>query len=578
MGLGAALVRAGLGGLGRLPDRTVRGLTRRLFARSWRRFDRACEDPVAAQTTQLRRILDRAAQTEFGRVHGFADVTDFEGYRARVPVRDHAGFLPWLDRVAAGEPDVLVPGRPSFLGRSSGTTGRPKLIPVTPAYRAEFRRPRRVWACQMVEAFPGLLRGRVLAMHSPLVEGRSPGGIPFGSVTVGLTTRPGRPEAALRDGLLDAVPRGVFALDDFELKYQAAVRFALQAPVSLVAAINPSTLVLLAQTLETCADRLEADLRSGGFFRQEALPRALRCRLRPAAAVADRLAASVRAHGYPVWTEVFPELVGMACWKGGSAPFYLGQLGRWFPGIEAMDYGFLATEGGFTFPLSPDRPGGVVAVTGHVLEFVPADEAAEGCYEGARLADALEPGARYRVLVTGSHGLYRYDIDDVVECTGRYRRTAEVAFVGKGGLVSSVTGEKLTEAHASAAAEQASAALGIPLSGVVLGLELGSPPAYTWGIEPSGALAPGDGDALVARLEAALREQNGEYAAKRASGRLGPPRWVELARGSFAAERSRRVAAGAPDAHVKLPHLAPDPEQFAAWLARARVGATGRGG
>jgi hypothetical protein len=198
-------------------------------------------------------------------------------------------------------------------------------------------------------------------------------------------------------------------------------------------------------------------------------------------------------------------------------------------------------------------------VLGHVLEFVPEGELGADGQGPALLADALEPGQRYRVVVTGAHGLYRYDINDVVECVGRHRRTARIAFVHKGGNMLSITGEKVGERHVVEAMAGAEAELGQRASGFSVACVLGQPPRYVLAVEPRESL---DDDALrrlLAAFERRLEEVNVEYAAKRASGRLGPARLAVLRRGAFDAERGRRVAAGAPDAQVKPPHLTRDP-------------------
>lgn len=549
-------VRALLGALGSLPDDTLRGLSRALFARSWRRFEAACDAPREAQTARLRALLRRHASTEFGQAHGFNAIEDWSGFRARVPVRDFEALRPWLDRVVGGADNVLVPARPQFYGRSSGTTGSPKMIPVGAAYRDEFRRPRRVWARQVMQAFPGLLRGRVLTVHSPSVEGYAEE-VPYGSVSVGLSMRRD-PKAALRNGPLDAVPRAVYTLRDFELKYHLTVRLAAAQPVSLAAAINPSTLVLLAKTLERDASAIAEEVELGTYRHLNALPpevaEAIQPWLRPNPAAAARLrlaTAGPRLHAPTLW----PRLTGLVCWKGGSAPFYLEQLQRWFPRLPVMDFGYLATEGNFAFPLAPDAKGSVVAVTGHVLEFVPSDEAEDGEFSGARLADALEPGRRYRVVVSGSHGLFRYDMQDVVECTGFHRRTAEIAFVHKSGLMTSVTGEKLAEAHVVAAAARVAARKQPRFEGFSVAARLEDPPRYAWALELEAQPSADEASELAEALDRALAAENIEYEAKRRSLRLGPPEILYVRKGAFAAERARRVAAGAPDAHVKPPHL-----------------------
>src|SRR6185369_17176329 len=48
-----------------------------------------------------------------------------------VPLRDYEGFRPYIDRIIAGEKDVLWPGRPLYLCKTSGTTSGAKYIPIT---------------------------------------------------------------------------------------------------------------------------------------------------------------------------------------------------------------------------------------------------------------------------------------------------------------------------------------------------------------------------------------------------------------------------------------------------------------
>ncbi len=576
--LTALVARGALAVLRRLPDRSLAALARVLFSRSWRAFEEACEDPARVQLDRLRLLCWRAKDTEFGRAHDFASIRSFEDYRARVPIRDYDGFEPWIQRMVAGEADVLIPGRPSFFARSSGTTGRPKYVPVTPVYLAEYRTPRRVWMRQVMQAFPGLLRGRILTVHSPKIEGRTADGVPYGSITVAMS---GSPDAGEVPGDLlrvDPVPRRVFLVEDYDVKYYVVLRLAAQERITLAAAINPSTLVLLADKLDAFADRLAADLESGGcdvLDRLEPTTRAeVAARLRRDPEAAARLRAAKTA-GRPRPTDLWPDIVGLLCWKGGSAPFYLARLEALFPGRRIMDYGYLATEGGFSIPTSPDGAKGVVSVGGHVLEFIPEAARARGESGPCLLAHELEPGQRYRVIVSGSHGLYRYDINDVVECVGRFRNTAEIAFVHKGGNMLSITGEKIAESHVVEAFRRAGEVCGVPLSGFSVSVELAAPPRYVFGLEAGPEVEDARLAQVAAEAERALCAVNIEYAAKRESQRLGPPSVLRLEPGAFERERRRRVAEGAPDSHVKPPHLMPELARLQALgVARALPEAT----
>ncbi|MFW5846013.1 MAG: GH3 family domain-containing protein, partial [Planctomycetota bacterium] len=72
----------------------------RLLRRIWSRhhavrLQRALENPAAAQERLLRRLLHRHRDTAFGRDHAFARISDWAGFRERVPVRDPSDWRPW---------------------------------------------------------------------------------------------------------------------------------------------------------------------------------------------------------------------------------------------------------------------------------------------------------------------------------------------------------------------------------------------------------------------------------------------------------------------------------------------------
>lgn len=89
------------------------------------------QDPVAAQQRVFASLLKDAANTAFGRDHGFAQIRSFADFAARVPVRDYEELRPYIDRVVAGEENVLWPGKPVYFAKTSGTTSGAKYIPLT---------------------------------------------------------------------------------------------------------------------------------------------------------------------------------------------------------------------------------------------------------------------------------------------------------------------------------------------------------------------------------------------------------------------------------------------------------------
>lgn len=88
-------------------------------------------NPLDAQTKVFKELIQKGLKTKFGKDHGFQKVTDTEGFRAIVPVRDYEELRPYIDQVLEGEADVLWPGRPLYYAKSSGTTSGAKHIPIT---------------------------------------------------------------------------------------------------------------------------------------------------------------------------------------------------------------------------------------------------------------------------------------------------------------------------------------------------------------------------------------------------------------------------------------------------------------
>lgn len=544
--------------LARLDDDRLRALSTLAFQRTWRDVRQASADPRAAQSARWRHLRETLKDTAHGRALGLERVHTLEQLRGDVALSDWDAMAPLVDRVLAGEDDVLVPGRPIYFATTSGTTGRRKLIPVTGEFVAECRVANRLLYRTMLTSIPGLIRGKRLSLRSPKTEPLSHGA-EAGSITVALGG------GVDDDNVLDAVPTAVCALSDFSLRYTLALRFALQERITLASAINPSTLHLLATTLKDAWPALTEGLIDGGFGvddgRLDAPTRErLRRRLRPNHEAARRLRESAERHGAPRMMDAFPELVGLVTWKGGASSWWLEQLRASYGSVPVLDYGYAASEGCFGAPLSTTDAASLLLPHGHLVELLP-----EGEKNGEKTVflDQAEPGGRYEVIVTTSSGLVRYRMYDVVEVVGRFERAPLIVFRHKAGTMVSITGEKLGEAHVATAL----AAIGFTGPGIVLSPhypEHGGTPGYRAVVEAGSVI---DVDAFARALDAALQDANEEMHAKRASQRLAPLVVDTVPAGAFAAHRRRRVDAGAPDAHIKTPLLSADGALVAALRA-----------
>ena len=157
-------------------------------------------------------------------------------------MRDYEGFRPYIDRVIAGESRVLTREDPFMFTTTSGTTDRPKLVPVTASWRDELRHLVRVWLYRTMVAHPGLMRDGLVSLVSPALEGYTEHGVPIGSVS-GMTYQ--KVPWYIRSTYV--VPYAVMTIEDYDLRYYLTTRYALSRRASVCIAPNPSTFLRIAE-------------------------------------------------------------------------------------------------------------------------------------------------------------------------------------------------------------------------------------------------------------------------------------------------------------------------------------------
>lgn len=90
------------------------------------------ENPREVQMQQLSHLLSKAKNTLWGKAHGFGRIKDYETFCQNVPLQEYEDVLPFIDRIRAGEQNILWPTHIKWFAKSSGTTSqRSKFIPVS---------------------------------------------------------------------------------------------------------------------------------------------------------------------------------------------------------------------------------------------------------------------------------------------------------------------------------------------------------------------------------------------------------------------------------------------------------------
>ena len=296
-------------------------------------------------------------------------------------------------------------------------------------------------------------------MVSPEVESHAPSGVPIGAESGhAYRTMPGPVRS------MYTAPYGVFAIEDYEAKYYTLLRLAAGQNISCIATVNPSTIVLLADRLARHTESIIRDVRDGSLSSEFAVP--------AGAAGLAAPATGPRARQAP----------GAGGGRRRRLAAARAGLARSWPRSAAGRAGPSAPTWRSSTPTSPsDRRSGTSATTPPSCaarcrsatratpgpsrsaptcsSSTPPDE--DRAPEGRELlrVEQLEVGQRYFVYVTNASGLYRYEMNDIVEVAGHDRQTPLIRFIQKGKGVVSFTGEKLYEVQVIAAVDKALAAL-----------------------------------------------------------------------------------------------------------------------
>lgn len=495
----------------------------------WTAFRRASRRPAAAQWRVLRGILRANQRSEFGRRYAFAAIRTSAEYQRRVPISDYRDYTRPVERIAAGEQNVLTTEPVRLLEPTSGTTSGQKLIPYTRTLQRQYQRMIAAWIFDLFSNRPAVRRGRAYWSISPAAEERryTTAGIPIGFDDD--TAYLGGLERRMMARLM-AVPSEVARLTDIgEFQYATLLWLLRGDDLALISIWSPTFLSALLERVDAWGERLCADLRTGQI-RPPSPARRLGPplpRFRPNPARASAVESILRSSGG--WREALPQLwpplALISCWADASAGMYAQELQGMFPAAELQPKGLLATEGCVSFPLT-GRPGAALALRSHFFEF---EETSDGSLADAprevRFADELELGRRYGVILTTGGGLYRYRLGDVIEVVGFENRCPLVRFCGRP-ETSDLVGEKLTEAQVRAVLERAFALVGIRPRFALVAPVPASPPHYRLylQLQPADAELQSSLPALAERLQTGL-EENPHY---RYAVRVGQLAAIEL--------------------------------------------------
>ena len=451
--------------------------------------------PVATQRSLLRRLLTRAADTEWGRRFGFSEIAEASDvvatYQNRVPLHRYGDIEADVKRVREGAVDVMWPGTITNFAVSSGTVSDGKVIPIsdeTIEHNRSFSVG--VGVNYLKESLdPSFFGGSHLTLPGRVEEDPNHPGTKAGEISGILAENaPG-----FFRTLYQAVPNEITFLPSWEEKLRAIAERTVDKDIRLLVMVPTWALNLFDLLIDLHNERNNDTATTVG--------------------------------------EVWPNLQVLI--SGGVALRSYRDLIEEKIGhdIDFMEtYG--ASEGFFSFQDELDDPSMLLHLDNGVFyEFVPLDERGDDDPTRHTIAD-VEPGVRYSLHVTSCSGLWAYEVGDVIRFTQTVPHKITVA--GRTSDMIDEYGEAIYGDEVRAALKSACEATGAHVTDYHVAPRRstnGEQPGHEWLIEFE--QAPTDLDAFERALDDHLQEVNRHYCIRREGDALDGPHVSALPEGAF---------------------------------------------
>ena len=527
-------------------------------------LDKAAKNCAKTEEKTLRAILEYAKDTEWGKARHFEEILAaksadelFSLWQKNVPPQDYEDLRPYIERHKNGEENVLFPGKPMMYATTSGTTKEPKWIPITHAYYQNvFSKMSKLWLYTFIMHRPKTFWGKCVSIVGKSIEGYAPDGTVCGSIS-GVTQRD-CPEFI--KGLYSA-PSEIFAIKDYAARYYTLMRTGIEQNVSLLITANPSTILELQKNVDEFLDDYIDDIEHGTLSAKMNIEPENRAAMEACYKPNPKRAAELRAlkekYGRVLPKHYWPNLQVVTTWHCGNTKVYKDKYKDFFP-EQTLDqeFGYFASEcrSGLVMDGGEDT---VLFPHNHYFEFVAEEEMESESPRYFQLHE-LQKGKRYIPYITTFGGLYRYNMNDLVECSGRYGAIPTIRFVQKINGIVSMTGEKLSERQFIDAVSETEKQMAKPLQFFVGFADL-QESAYHFYFEFQDKNAGQDlCDAFAKAVDQKLKEENVEYMAKRDSFRVQEPRGHLLVENSFEKYKEAMIKQGARDGQFKLNLLMQD--------------------
>lgn len=419
------------------------------------------ERPIETQERVFEELLQKAAHTEFGKDHQFAQITSHSEFVKHVPIRDYEELKPYIEKVVAGNPDILWPGRPMYFAKTSGTTSGAKYIPITAtSIKNQVDASRNAILNYIDETGNSdFVDGKMIFLQgSPVLQEKN--GIKLGRLS-GISAHyvPGY----LQKNRLPSWETN--CIEDWETKVNAIVEETVDQDMAIIAGI-PSWVQMYFERLQAKTDK-----KVGELFKN---------------------------------FQLF--IYGGVNYEPYRAKFE-NLIGRKVASIEL----FPASEGFFAYQDSQKEKGMLLLLNAGIFyEFVKADELIGENPKRITIKD-VQLGTNYAMVISTDAGLWAYNLGDTVQFISL--KPYKIIVSGRIKHFISAFGEHVIAKEVEEAMQQAIAATDARINEFTVAPQItpddGQLPYHEWFVEFE--KEPSDLNKFIEFLDTSLQKQNSYY-------------------------------------------------------------------
>ena len=540
------------------------------FALGWvgrkysKELNKAAKNCKATEESTLRGILEFAKDSEWGKAHHYAEILEapnaeelYARWQKYQKPCDYEDYRPFVERMKNGEENILFPGKPMMYATTSGTTKEPKWIPITERYYTDvFSKMTKVWLYTFMMHRPTVFWGKCVSIVGKDVETHAPDGTVCGSVS-GVTQR----DCPNFMKCLYSAPRSIYAIADYRARNYAVMRTGIEQNVTSFVACNPSTVLELQRTVDENFDEMVNDIEKGTLTTKYPVEPEIRSVLEATYAPNPERAKELRElkakYGQVLPKHYWPNIQFLTSWKCGNTRVYMDKSKDYFPPqMLHQEFGYFASEcrAGLVMNGKDDT---VLFAHYHFFEFTSADDMDNPNPKFYQLHE-LEVGKRYLVYITTYSGLYRYNMNDMIEVTGHYNTIPTIQFIQKVNGIISMTGEKVHERQFMEAVEQAQEQAGIKLRFYVGFADVDKSLYHFYYDFQTPGMTKDKVEEFTKLVDEKLKKINVEYESKRDSFRINDPIGHVLKENAFERYKMSVLEQGGRDGQFKMNLLMQD--------------------